>query len=113
KAYSRWQAGRFLEVERGFARHWRAQLMSADLAQTAALARAVLSIREEPKNLPEAMIIAKVAVLGGRNRYRTLKAACALLGMPPAARPAILARWKALGGPPVTQFAPYAAHCLL
>jgi hypothetical protein len=87
--------------------------MSADLAQTAALARAVLSIRDEPKNLAAAMAIAKSAVLGDRNRYRTLKAACALLGMPLAAWPPILARWKALGGPPLAQFAPYAAHCLL
>jgi hypothetical protein len=43
KAYSRWQDGRFLEVERDYARYWRAQLMSADLAQIAALARCVVN----------------------------------------------------------------------
>jgi hypothetical protein len=42
KAFNRWQAGKFLEVERDFARVWRAQLMAADLTQTAALAHRAL-----------------------------------------------------------------------
>jgi len=113
KAYSRWQTGRFLEVERKFARHWRAQVMAADLAQIAAIARSVLSISAEPKNLADAMSIAKGAVLGNGNRYRTFKAAFALMGMPSSDWPAILARWKADGGPPLAEFAPYTAHCLL
>jgi hypothetical protein len=75
KAYSRWQQGKFLEVERDFARHWRAQLAAVDLTQSAALAREALRIRSEPRNLAEAMEIARAAVLGDRNRFRTIKAA--------------------------------------
>ena len=113
KAYSRWQDGRFLEVERDYARYWRAQLMSADLAQIAALARAVLSIRSDPKNLEEALDIAKAAVLGEQNRYRVFKAAYAFLGIPTAQWPKVLSIWKAAGGPPLAKHAPYTAHCLL
>jgi hypothetical protein len=51
KAYSRWQDGKFFEVEREFAKDWRAQLRAADLSQVAALARELLLIRSEPKNL--------------------------------------------------------------
>lgn len=113
KAYSRWQAGKFLEVERGFARHWRAQLAAADLTQSAALAREALAIRSEPRSLPEAMEIARAAVLGERNRFRTIKAAYALLGLPVERWLQVLSNWKAAGGPPLAVYAPYTAHCLL
>jgi hypothetical protein len=113
KAYSRWQEGKFLEVERDFARHWRAQLATADLTQSAALAREALAIRSEPRNLAEAMEIARPAVLGDRNRYRTIKAAYALLGLPAERWPQVLSNWKAVGGPPLAVHAPYTAHCLL
>jgi len=113
QAYSRWQAGKFLEVERGFARHWRAELAAADLSQSAALARQALAIRSEPKNLSEALEIARAAVLGDRNRFRTIKAAYALLGLPAERWPDVLSNWKAAGGPPLAAHAPYTAHCLL
>jgi hypothetical protein len=113
KAYSRWQEGKFLEVERGFAKHWRAQLAAADLSQSAALAREALSIRSDPKSLADAMTIAREAVLGDRNRYRTFRAAYALLGLPAAHWPQVLSNWKIAGGPPLADYAPYTAHCLL
>jgi hypothetical protein len=112
KAYSRWQEGKFLEVERNFARHWRAQLAAADLTQSAALAREALAIRSEPKNLAEAMEIARAAVLGDRNRFRTIKAAYALRGLPAERWPQVHSNWKAAGGPPLAVYAPYTAHCL-
>ena len=113
KAYSRWQDGRFLEVERDYARYWRAQVMSADLTQIAAIARAAFLIRSEPKNLADAMDIAKAAVLTDRNRYRVFKTAYALLGMPASQWSKVLSIWKAAGGPPLAEYAPYTAYCLL
>jgi hypothetical protein len=113
KAYYRWQNGAFLEVERDFAKNWRAQLNAADLTQIAALARAALSIRADPKNLTDAMTIAKTAVMGGPNRFRTFKAAFGLLGLPQTYWSEILSKWKAAGGPPLGTYAPYTAYCLL
>jgi hypothetical protein len=84
EAYGRWQKGQFFEVEQKFARYWRALVNSADLAETAAIARAALLIREEPKNLKAAIELAKAAVQGNGNRFRTFKAAYTLLGMPVA-----------------------------
>ena len=79
----------------------------------AALAREVLLIRSEPKNLVDAMTLARTAVLGERNRYRTFKAAYALLALQASYWPEALSKWKAAGGSPLTAYAPFTAHCLL
>jgi hypothetical protein len=113
EAFARWQNGEFEEVERLFARAWRAQLAIFDHAATAKLARHALSISDVPKNLPEAFAIAKAAVQGGGQRLRTLTTAYALLGLPAARFPEVKQRWMALGGPSLEEFAPYTAHCLL
>lgn len=112
-AFNRWQAHRFFEVERDFARGWRAQLMQADLSFASDLAHWALQIKSEAKNLDEAYQIAKGTVLGDRNRYHIFKAAYLLLGMPKQFWPQIVCRWKAEGGPPLAIYAPYTAHCLL
>ena len=59
------------------------------------------------------MEIARAAVLGDRNRFRTIKAAYALLGLPTERWPQVLSKWKAASGPPLAAYAPYTAHCLL
>jgi hypothetical protein len=59
------------------------------------------------------MEIARAAVLGDRNRFRTIKAAYALLGLPAERWPQVLSKWKAANGPPLAAYAPYTAHCLL
>ena len=86
EAFNRWQDGKFLEVERRFASRWRAQLLAADVTKTSELTRQLLSIWSEPRNLDDAFKIAQSAVIGDRDRYRTFKAAYALLGLP-------LTRW--------------------
>ena len=113
KAFNRWQDGKFMEVERKFARFWRAQVTAVDLTQTAALAKHALSIRSEPRSLQDAFKIAQAVVFGDRDRYRTFRAAYALLGMPSELWPRILSKWKQAGGLPLAMHAPYTAHCLL
>ena len=113
KAFNRWQAHKFFEVEREFARDWRAQLTQADLTQTAALAHRALQIRSEAKDLSDAYQIARAIVFGDRDRYRIFKAAYLLLAMPRQLWPKMIARWKAAGGPPLATYAPYTAYCLL
>jgi hypothetical protein len=113
QAFARWQRGEFGEVERLFARQWRDQISASDHGATAKLARRTLTIRDVPKNLDDAIAIARDVVFGSGQRFLTLRTAYALLGLPAVAFDQVQQRWKLLGGPPLVQFAPYTAHCLL
>jgi len=113
RAFSRWQQQRFFEVEKDFAKDWRALLQKADHALTARFAKQVLAIHDTPKSLEEAMAIAKEVVHGEGQQFYSLKVAYALLGLPPAEFPRIRARWIKMGRRRLTEFAPYTAYCLL
>lgn len=113
KAFDRWQHGRFYELEREFASHWREQLKAAKHADMAKLAKAALKISNSPKKIVDAFAIAEEVVQGSGQRFATLKTAYALLGLDPRQWNAVLNRWKQLGGPPLPEYAPYTAHCLL
>jgi hypothetical protein len=113
KAFGRWQEGRFREIERDFASRWRAQLAASDHGATAKLAKHVLAIHANPRDLEEAMAIAREVVHGEGQRFMTLKTAYALLGLPTAQFPRIHQRWVDAGRPRIADFAPYTAHCLL
>ncbi len=113
KAFSRWQKGQFHELEREFAREWRHALKNADHAGMAKLVKQFLRIHASPKNLNDALSIASDVVNGTGQRFLTLKSAYAFLGLSRASWRTVLKRWKSLGGPPLSQFAPFTAHCLL
>lgn len=113
KAFDRWQRGKFKEVERDFAVGWRKQLLEADDELTSKLARQILSITQEPKNLVDALVIAKQVLQGDGQRFSLLKTAYILLGLNPSRFHRVQARWVAAGRPHLHEFAPYTAHCLL
>ncbi len=113
KAFDRWQRGKFYELEREFASRWREQLKAANHADMAKLAKTALKISASPKTLDEALAIAKEVVQGAGQRFWILKTAYALLGLEPRQWNAVLTRWKEMGGPPLPQYAPYTAYCLL
>ena len=113
KAFDRWQHQKFYELEREFASRWREQLSAVDHAEMAKLAKAALKISASPKNLEDALAIAIEVVQGKGQRFRTLKAAYALLGLEPRQWNEVLRRWKDKGGPPLPQYAPYVAYCML
>jgi hypothetical protein len=46
-------------------------------------------------------------------RFKTLRAALDIFGIPGQARSAVIARWKRKGGPRLADFAPYARHIIL
>jgi len=113
KAFDRWQSGRFHEVERDFAARYRELLSTFDHGATAKLAKQMLSIQDTPRNLEEALAIARDVVHGAGQRFLTLKTAYSLLGLPQRQFREIHERWARLGRPQLTEFAPYVAHCLL
>jgi hypothetical protein len=113
KAFDRWQREQFREVEREFASQWRQQLAASDHGATAKLVKRILEIHSNPRDLDEALAIAKEVVHGEGQRFQTLKTAFALLGLPQSKFPGVQRRWTAMGRPRLTDFAPYTEHCLL
>lgn len=112
EAFDRWQDGRFLEVEREFARHWRESLASLDLPAIAKAYRSMLRKEDRPKSLPAARDLARRLVDAEGQNYRSVRMAHDLLGMPQGALDPIVRSWKAAGSPPLRDYAPFAAHCL-
>jgi hypothetical protein len=111
EAFERWQRHDFLDVERLYARAWRRGLAAFDL--TAILANLGLSENARLQlSLSQAKEFAVRQVQGERDRFSFLKTAMEMLGVPPLFRPQIIRRWKVAGGPPLCEFAPYAAHIL-
>lgn len=107
-AMRRWRAGDFFGVERDFAKVWREGLKCQNLEGIAA------AIRPEGKrplrSLAEVRAAADLLGAGSGKRYKTLKLALAMLPVPQNYRAQIIARWKACGGPPLSEFAPYADY---
>ena len=68
QAFARWQRGKFF-VEQQFAQLWREQLARMPLYQSAEVVRAILAVRETPRDLTQALDIAREAVCGAGQRY--------------------------------------------
>lgn len=107
-AMRRWSAGDFLGVERDLASTWREALGELGLEKTAALLR---SAGKSPlRTLEEVKTAADQIADGKGGRFKVLKLAFAMLGIQHEYWPAVLSRWKKLGGPPLSKFAPYADY---
>jgi hypothetical protein len=113
KAFARWQREQFREIEREFASRYRQQLAVSDHGATAKLVKRILAIHSNPRDLDDALAIAKEVVHGEGQRFQTLKTAFTLLGLPSSGFPGVQRRWTAMGRPRLADFAPYTAHCLL
>lgn len=104
EAFTRWQHGRFLEIEREFARTWRRGLSGIDLDTIYREYRCKLGSLDD----------AKKAALGfiGESPYATLKLIYRALEIDERVQKTITSRWGRLGCPPLSSFAPYAAHVI-
>lgn len=104
QALSRWQAGRFLEVEREFSRAWRRGLSGIDLDKVYRQYRCKLHTLEDAKEAALRFI--------NSSSYASLKLAFETLDIDERIRWMIIARWGRLGCPPLSSFAPYTAHVM-
>jgi hypothetical protein len=96
-AFERWQDGSFLEIERQYARQWRADLARWDPDRGKEF-RAVIGNEARVKNLSQAKEVADRLVCGSSGqRHAVLKAVFEIFGVPPPAQREILRRWKDLG----------------
>lgn len=113
-ALGRWQRREFLDLERQFARTWRAGLVEPRLEETYRLYRGMFRGKRRPKNLVDATVLAQNLV---DNPVRPAEAVLLLaldtVGVPPGLRTKILKRWEEADRPTLADFAPYTRHILL
>jgi len=112
EAFSRWQKGEFLNIERQFARYWRTALSNLDLN---AVARnfGILGIDAKScKSLEDAKSISKNIVYSNSEPHRIMELAFIFLGFTEELRLRILERWANSNYSPLHEYAPYVAHVL-
>lgn len=112
KAFARWQRGQFLEVDRLYARAWRAQIARIDLST---IEHAMKHSGVSPttcKSLESALKFADQTILGLTKSPGRFDSMLDMLEVHPELKRGIKDRWKAQKHPRLAAFAPYAAHVL-
>jgi len=112
EAFSRWQEGKFLEVERKFARAWRAMLRRMSFEEVIKTIKSIGIRPESCKSIEDAKKLADRIVAGEGDKYANMKLAFMLLNVPLHLQDQIFNRWQVLGYKPLRDFAPYAAFVL-
>ena len=112
EAFSRWQKGEFLHLERLYAKAWREQLANTDLLAVAAGIKAMGIDPRTCKSLEEAKGIADAFVRNVEGVPDRIRLALVLLNIPNRREAEIIERWRANGSRPLAQHAPYAAYVL-
>lgn len=112
EAFSRWQQQRFLDVERLFAADWRNTLEESNLDEIAKSLRVLGIDGKTCKSLEQAKALAQAVVDGVSKPYERLGVAVRYFGVPPQYQSILIQRWKGMGRPVLSKFAPYAAYVL-
>jgi len=112
KAFARWQAEQFHEVERLFAADWRKTLEAMDLNEIAKGLRAIGIDGKVCASIEQAADLAQAVVNEASSPYERLGMAVRFFGVPRQHHAAIIQRWKEKGQPVLSAFAPYAAYVL-
>lgn len=109
QAFSRWQEGDFLDVERRFAKAWRGMLAVLNFDDMINEINALGVNLTSCRSLEESKQIAHT-IVSGRANYKLMLLALKLLEVPATLTKSILGRWKKSGYPRLKRFAPYAAY---
>jgi hypothetical protein len=112
QAFSRWQNGRFMEIEHLFAHRWRERVQNIDLEGLRATMKGLGVSPKNCKSLNDARRYAEWCVTAMTRSGGRLESAMDMLGVMHGPRGHIRERWKRLRKPPLRVFAPYAAHVL-
>ena len=112
EAFLRWQSREFYDLERDFASTWRANLESLDLERIPDEFRKLGISGRNCKSLREAKSIADAIVNGTDKTLEALRFLFFVLDILQEGRNLIMDRWVASKFPPLSSFAPYAAHFL-
>lgn len=112
EAFSRWQQGDFLEVERRYARDWRYTLSTLNLSEVSKEIRLLGINPERCRTLQEAKDLATSVVSGRKKPFEVLRLALTFLNIPDQLYRQIFRRWRNAKSPPLVDFAPYATYVL-
>lgn len=112
KAFARWQNGKFLELERDYARSWRESLASMNLRAVADGIAAIDADARFCRSLAEAKVFAEDLVSNKLDPFAQLRLASIVFDLPPQLLDAAIERWLGKGAPALRAYAPYAAYLL-
>ena len=113
EAFTRWQKREFLDVERRFAHSWRAALNGIDLLSIAAGIRTMGITPQSCKSLQDAKALVDTFLSRiDATVADQIKLALIVLGVPLEFEAVVIAKWRSQGSPPLTTYAPYAAHVM-
>ena len=111
-AFSRWQEGKFLEVEHFFAKAWRRALSTLDLDAVAKLYQPFRIDPHSCKSLEQVKSLVDTILSETDFPDQRISLAFTVLSIPAEIQQRILSRWTSEGLPPLGDFAPYSAFVL-
>jgi hypothetical protein len=112
KAFARWQEGKFLEVERQFAKRWRSYLRTLDFRGVIQHLNSLGFVPDKCRTLQDAKDMADIIVNHQNRPLEFLTLVFSLLSLPMQLFTSAFQRYSLAGYPPLTQFAPYTAYVL-
>jgi hypothetical protein len=112
QAFARWQEGRFLDLEREYARAWRSALANLDLPGVAEKFRALGISGKNCKTLAEAKSIAADILHSKARPFDQIALVFNFLAIPRQYHRGIVERWSTFSYAPLSQYAPYVSHVM-
>lgn len=112
KAFCRWQDGEYQQIERDFARFWRAHLKAISFAHSEQYAKKLGIDIFQCKNMGDAFKAASEITSNAKKPYDLIEFIIETVGIPADYRREFVRRYQVSGFPPLSQYAPYAAHVI-
>lgn len=112
EAFSRWQNGRFMDIERGMAKQWRAELGTLDIAPITENLRKLGIDQKLCKSLEDCKKLAEVIVNDNSKPFVCMALAIAFFRIPHQYHRDILERWSLFGYKRLGGYAPYTSYAM-
>ncbi len=112
KAFNRWQDGEYLQIERDFAKAWRAHIKSMTFKSSANYAQKLGIDISQCKNINDAFFAASQIVTNSSKPYDLIAFIIQAIGIPQEYHHEFVHRYQVSGFPPLNHYAPYAAHVI-
>jgi len=110
KVYSRWQNREYLEIERDFAKQWRAQIKGMTFESSKSYAQKLGIDISKCKNINDAYAVASSVAESNSKPYDLIGFVLTSLAVPRELHQQIVKRYQQSGFPSLTSYAPYVAH---
>ena len=112
KAFSRWQNREYMEIERAFAKQWRAQVKAMTFENSQSYAEKLGVDITQCKNINDAYTAANSLVKSNSKPYDLIEFILTSFAIPRELHRQIVQRYQVSGFPPLTSYAPYVAHVI-